>query len=129
MPIADRFPRLRRLSPLILLLAAVVIYFGVVAPNTAEDHAVTLELQGSVRTITRVDTVWTGIDVRPGEAVAGSTFHFDRGKAPSRIQTEVHAPNGAYWLDVTVRKGDASTEVRRRIALSGADVKVFLPLE
>lgn len=129
MPIADSFPRLRRLSPLILLLAAVVIYFGVVSPHAAEDHAVTLELQGSTSEITRIETVWTGIDVHPGEAVGGATFNYPRGTAPSQVETKVHSAPGAYWLDVTINRGSNGTTIRRRIALGGNDIKVFLPLE
>jgi hypothetical protein len=129
MPIADSFPRLRRLSRLILLLAAVLIYFGVVAPNTAEDHAVTLELQGPTGEITKLETLWTGIDVNPGEAVGGATFNYPSGQVPSSVGTTVHSAPGVYWLDVTVHRGSKSSTIRRRISLSGGDTKVFLPLE
>jgi len=129
MPIADSFPRLRRLSPLILLLAAVVIYFGIVAPHAAEDHAVTLVLQGPTAEVTRVETVWTGIDVHPDEAVGGATFNFPIGTAPSEVRTKIHTAPGGYWLDVTINRGSNSTTIRRRIALNGGDIKVFVPLD
>lgn len=128
MPIADRYPRIRRLSPLILLLAAVVIYFGIVAPNTAEDHDVTLAFQGPTHDITRIDVVWIGIDVHPGEAVGGTSLSYRPGAAPSSVATEVHAPNGAYWLEVTLDKGHRRETIRRRVQLGAGDLKVFLPV-
>ncbi len=128
MAIADHFPRLRRLSPLILLLAAIVLYFGVVAPRAAEDHHVILELQGDVAVIDRVDLVWTGIDVHPDEAIGGAIFRFDSKPPPPRVRTTVHAPPGDYWLDVTMGRPGGAETVRRRISLGGGEIKIFVPV-
>ena len=127
MPIADRFPRLRRLSPLILLLAAIVVYFNLIAPSATDEHQVTFALQGATHEVTRIDVVWVGIDVHAGEPVGGTTLSYRPGAAPSAVTTHVHAPAGEYWVEVTLDKADQRETIRRRVRLEG-DLKVFIPI-
>jgi hypothetical protein len=129
MPFLDRVPRLRRLLPIVLLMAAVFVYFGWISPTVIETHAVTLELPGSTDRITRVEALWTSLDQPPGEAAAGSTFHFQAGTAPRRIRTTVHAPSGPYWLEVTVTGGQEPTVLRQRVVLESGEMTVFLTEE
>lgn len=127
MSLADRLPRARRLSSLLLVAAAVVIYLGFVEPHAMEEHVVTFQLEGPAHDITRIDTSWTGIDTHEGETVGGGSLYFKPGLAPREVQTTVHAPEGTYWLDVTVSRGPAQSALRRRISLKG-DAKVFVPV-
>ncbi len=127
MALADRIPRARRLSSLLLVGAAVVIYLGFVEPHAMEEHIVTLQLDGPAHDVTRIDTSWTGIDTHEGETVGGGSLYFKVGQAPREVQTKVLAPPGTYWLDVTVSRGPAQSALRRRISLKG-DTRVFVPV-
>jgi len=120
MAFADRFPRARRISSFILVLAAIVVYFGVVAPRAGEDHAVNFEFQGPTASITRVEAVWTKVGDREDEPTAGATFNFEAGRAPRTLNTSIHAANGEYWLDLTIFHGVRRSNVQRRITLPGA---------
>lgn len=126
MALLDRVPRLRRLLPILVLVAAVFVYFGWISPTVVETHVVTLELPGETDRITRVEALWTSLDDPGGEAAAGSTFHFQAGKAPRRIRTTVHAPSGPYWLEVTVTRGAQPTILRQRVVLESGEMTVFL---
>jgi hypothetical protein len=112
---------------LLLVAAAVVVYLGFVEPHAMEEHAVTLQLEGSAHEITRIDTSWTGIDPHEGETVGGGSLYFKPGQAPREVRTTVHAPSGTYWLEVTVSRGPVQSASRRRISLKG-DAEVFVPV-
>lgn len=107
-------------------MAAVFVYFGWISPTVVETHGVSLELPGSTDGITRIEALWTRLEEPVGEAVAGSTFHFQAGKAPRRVRTTVHAPPGPYWLEVTVMRGEEPTVLRQRVVLESDEMTVFL---
>lgn len=127
MALADRFPRARRLSSVILVIAAVAVYFGVIDPRVGEDHAVSFELQGPTQDITRIEAVWTKVGDEE-EPASGSTLNFDAGTAPRSVRTSVYAADGEYWLDLTLVRGGHRSTLRRRIALDGEEITVFVPV-
>jgi hypothetical protein len=125
--IADRFPRLRRLSPLLLVLGGVLVYFTVMAPATARDRGVTFRFQESPKEVTRIESVWTGIDIHPGDPIGGTTLNFAPSTAPTTMRTVVHAPEGDFWLELTVERGARVGVLRRRVGLDADEITVFVP--
>lgn len=125
--IADKYPRLRRLSPLLLVLGAVVIYFTVMAPATPQDRVIIFRFQEPPHDVTRIESLWTGIDVHPGEPIGGATLNFAPSTAPSDVRTTVHAPEGAFLLELTVKRGAKVGVLRRRVGLDADEITVFVP--
>jgi len=128
MALVDRFPRARRLAPLLLIAAAVLVYFSFIDPSVTSKHTVTFQLSGPVEQVTRIDTVWTRVDAAKNEkndTVTGGSLFFERGKAPNEVTTIVHAPSGEFSLEVVVVRGDERTTTHQRVTLEG-NSKVFV---
>ena len=130
MALADRFPRARRLSPILLILAAVTIYFGIIQQHVISKHAVTYQLDGPIEEVTRIDTTWTAIDTKKGsqesnDFASGGSLYFQQGHAPRVVTTTVHVPSGNYWLDIVVERSGKRSATRKRVTLDG-DARVFV---
>ncbi|HNS97114.1 MAG TPA: hypothetical protein PLJ27_22420 [Polyangiaceae bacterium] len=126
MSLSDRFPRFRRLAPLILILAAVVVYFEFVSPHGTEEHTLVFQFEDSPDQVTQIDTAWSELDSRESEVVGGASLYFKLGQAPRQVVTKIHAPRGTYWLDITVTRGSDRSALRQRVSLQG-NAKIFIP--
>lgn len=89
---------LRRLAPLLLLVAA-LIAFRLVGPALPHDHEVVYELGSLAPEVTRLEVAWYEPD-RPSEAPAlASTWNFSAGKAPRRLPSTVRLHSGEWKVE------------------------------
>jgi hypothetical protein len=112
--------------PIVALIAAFAFYFGWIAPGVAKEHRIILELPKPTEDITRIDTLWVGVDLSSEDAAAGATFRFSPGQAPCRLKTVVHAPAGPYWLEMTITRAGQASTIRQRVMLESDEVTVYL---
>jgi hypothetical protein len=126
MALADRTPRLRRASPLILGAGAVAAYL-VARPHLPHDHAVLLRFERACPSAERVDAAWFASEDGTGEPSAGSSHSFPRGAVPREVQANVRLPHGPTWLELSVRASGASASSRRRVALGDGVTHVPIP--
>lgn len=128
-PVDSRKRGLYRIVPLVLLLGAAAVYFAWLAPGASKQHKVTLQFAGPTYKIRQVQTLWTpasDTDVQQDkQPIAGSTFRYAPGKAPSSIVTNVRAPAGTYWLEVIVDGDGASRTERRKVHLEATQMTLY----
>lgn len=128
-PVDGRSRRLVRTVPLVVLLGAAAVYFAWVAPGASKQYKVTLQFAGPTDNVRQVQTLWTRASdtdaQQEKQPIAGSTFRYALGKAPSSIVTSVRAPAGAYWLEVKIDGNGASRTERRKVHLEATQMTLF----
>ena len=122
MALANRFPQVRRISFVLLVLGAFGLYWGLVEPNRIKEHSVTFHLDGPVEDVTRIDAEWTSTDPQRSEVAAGTALFFARGTAPRRVSTTVRLPSGAFLVNVVVSRGSVQAATRSTVDLDGSAV-------
>ncbi len=77
-------------------------------------------------TVTSIDLAWT----RAGrdEPVVGSSWRFEAGRAPRRLESTVRLANGSYEVEIVVQRADGPRASSRLVALDGSDeVTIIVP--
>lgn len=125
---ADRFPRLRRLSVLIIV-AGGLLAWTFIKPHIPHDHPVAWRFDPDASAVTGLEAVWTRTGGRPDDAIAGSRFNFQPGAAPRDLRTTVRAADGEYVVDYTVSLTTGRHQSQERVVLGEhvAHVRVHLP--
>ncbi|MDI1478998.1 hypothetical protein [Polyangium sp. y55x31] len=124
-PLFTPSPRRRRLLSLLLLAGGGAAVLSL-APHWPKERSVDFRLDGEVGTVVGFDVTWS----RPGadaEAVSGSSFRFEPGRAPKIVHTTVHLPDGSYALDIRVDRADRSDSMQRTLTLGDAE-QITVPL-
>lgn len=120
-------PRRRRFLSL-LLVAGVVASLAPLAPLRSREHQIDFRIDDDVASVTRFDVDWTRLDGDvAGDLVAGSSRHFERGRAPEIVNVSVRLPDGSYALDVRIEHADRVDAIKRRVHLGDAD-RITIPL-
>jgi hypothetical protein len=116
----------RRAAPLLLLAAGLGAYV-MLAPTLPHDQAVALDLGDLARHVASVEIAWTRPGSRDDPAVS-TRWHFAAGAAPRRLQTKMRVSNGPWVADVDVGWTDTAAAARwsRQVVLTGEPVT--LPL-
>jgi hypothetical protein len=109
----------RRAAPLLLLAAALGSYF-MIAPTRPRDQDVSLDLGTVAPDVTSIQVVWS----RPGssdEPAVSTRWHFAAGNAPRRLQTRMRLGNGPWIADVDLDRVDAGPRMHwsRQVNLTG----------
>jgi hypothetical protein len=125
---ADRFPRLRRFSVLIIVAGGLAAW-SFIKPHIPHDHPVAWKFDPDATAVIGLESVWTRAAGKSDEAVAGSKFNFPPGTAPRDLRTTVHAADGEYVVDYTVTLASGRVQDQQRVLLADqvAHIKVLLP--
>lgn len=110
-------PWIRRLAPLLLLVAALIVY-RILGPSLPSDHDVVYELGASSDDLTRLDVAWSD-PRKPREApVLSGTWYFAPGKAPRRLASKVRLHDGEWDVEARLEHPSGPAErVSRRVSL------------
>jgi hypothetical protein len=114
----------RRRIGTILFAAGCAAVLLTILPRLPQDRQVELRLADR-QDVTAVDLTWSSTG---GEALQGSSFRFDEGRAPSSWTVEIRLPEGDYTLDTSVRRAGRSTSARQSVLVKGEEpILVSLP--
>lgn len=112
----------RRAAPLVLLAGGALAAY-MLTPRVPRARTVEVRIEGHA-SVTAVDMAWTPQTTagKPeADAVQGTSWHFDRGKAPPTLDTPVRLPDGRYVVDVSVARGSETETFRRTVTLDDTD--------
>lgn len=108
----------RRLTPL-LLLAAVLLVYRLIAPKLPHDRQVAYELGALAPKLVRLDVSFSDPETPDEGPALMTTWHFQPGQAPRRLTATVRLHDGAWDVDARLVLVPPSPpeEVSRRITL------------
>ncbi|WP_170319247.1 hypothetical protein [Polyangium spumosum] len=118
-------PRRRRLLSLLLLAGGGAALLSM-APHWPKERSVDFRLDEEHASVVGFDVTWTRVGAE-ADAVGGSSFRFDPGRAPKIVHTTVHLPDGSYALDIRVDRADRSDSIQRTLTLGDTE-KITVPL-
>jgi hypothetical protein len=118
-----RWPALRRLVPVALLLAGAGAA-SLLLPNLPREHHVTLRVADPA-SVTGVQLAWSTLG--GVETVQATSLRYTAGRAPTLVETRVSLPHGRYELEILVEREAVHEEFRRTIDLGDADA-ITVPL-
>jgi hypothetical protein len=124
-PLFAPSPRRRRLLSLLLLAGGGAALLSL-APHWPKERSVDFRLDGELSTVVGVDVTWARAGAE-AEAVGGSSFRFEPGRAPKIVHTTVHLPDGSYALDIRIDRADRSDSMQRTLTLGDAE-QITVPL-
>jgi hypothetical protein len=125
--LADRFPRLRRGSLLILAAGGVAAWLFI-SPHMPRDHEISLRFEADAAEIIELETAWTPVATEAREPISGARYPFEAGRAPRVVHATVRAPNGEYWVDLVVQTAQHTVRARRAVALGSDAARVDVPV-
>jgi hypothetical protein len=126
MALADKYPRLKTLAPLILVAGAALSYM-VSSRHMAKDHKVTYRFIHDPTDVTELSASWSAANEKDQDSVAGARFNFAAGKAPKELEANVKLRDGEYFVDLTVLGTGEPRSVRRRVLLDERITSIAVP--
>ena len=126
MALADKFPRLKRLAPLILVAGFGAAYL-VASPHMAKEHKIKYRFTRAPSEVTELAASWSSIDPSDEDTVAGVRFNFEAGKAPRELDSKVTLRDGEYFVELTVLGTGEPQWVKRRVKLDDRETTIILP--
>ena len=116
--------RVARLVALGGVLAVALVGKSLVLPHVPAAHDVELQL-GAPEEVVGLDVRWSA----PGsdEDITTTSLRFSPGRAPEMVRADVHLPEGAYDVAITVERVSRVDSTRRRVSFSDAS-RVTIPL-
>jgi len=108
----------RRFAPILLVLAALLAY-RFLAPELPSDHEVVYELGGLADDLRRLEVAWREPETPDEPPVLHGTWHFAKGRAPSRLHATVRLPEREWEVDVRLEREPPaeSLQITRRVRL------------
>lgn len=119
-------PELRRkLAPAVLLIGA-ALALGLLKKDAPRDHEITVKLEGSRQTLTRVELRVLGAN---NEEESTASFHFEPGKAPPAIHGKARVIPGRWRVQIGLELGPEARVIDRTVTLEGDPVTIPVRIE
>jgi hypothetical protein len=96
----------------LLLVAAGLGAYAAIRPKLPRDHEVALDFGSAASSITDVELEWTPAGHEADDAALTTRWHFDEGRAPSRLRATVRLPDGAWTAEVAVVRSRTNETTR-----------------
>lgn len=110
--------RWRRFAPILLIVAALLVY-RVIAPELPRDHEVVYELGELAESLRRLEVAWREPSKVDDPPALSGTWHFAKGQAPSRLRATVRLPERDWEVEarLEVEPPAKPLQITRRVRL------------
>lgn len=110
--------RWRRFAPILLILAAFLVY-RIIAPELPRDHEVVYELGDLAEALRRLEVAWREPNAPDEPPALHGTWHFAKGQAPSRLRATVRLPEREWEVEarLELEPPAEALQVTRRVRL------------